>query len=109
MLRRLLKPWLAQVIQTNPNAGKALTFNVLNAASYVKQYSMSYEAESIMEWQVRLENPTSSWTKTYQTGINQSGPMLIEQDEVSNNLNSMLKTLLERTLKDPEFQKALNQ
>lgn len=104
-----LKPWLQKAIKTNPNARKALTFNITNAASYVKQYSMSYEAESIMEWQVKLENPNFSWVKSYQTGINQTGPMLLEQDEVTKNLNSMVKTLLARTLSDPEFQKALSQ
>ena len=104
-----LKPWILESIQTNPNARKALTFNILTAASYVKQYSMSFESESVMEWQVKLENPRFSWVKSYQTGINQSGPMLLDQDEVTANLNSMVTTLLKRTLADPEFQKALSQ
>lgn len=104
-----LKPWILESIKTNPNARKALTFDILTAASYVKQYSMSFEAESVMEWRVRIENPRFSWVKTYQTGINQSGPMLLDQDEVTANLNTMVTTLLKRTLADPEFQKALSQ
>ncbi|MUH73059.1 YajG family lipoprotein [Psychrosphaera haliotis] len=69
---------------------------------------MSFESEAVLEWTVTLESANRTWKKSYQTGINQDGPMKFSQEDVTKNMNLMLSTLLERTLQDEEFQKALS-
>ena len=106
---RLIEPWLKNSIKTNPNGRKKLTFNITNATRYIKQYAMTFESEAVLEWLVEIESKNSTWKKSYQTGINQNGPLTLDQEEVTKNINLMLITLYDRTMRDPEFQKALSQ
>lgn len=107
-IANLIRPWLTSSLQTSPNGRNQLNFDITTATSYIKQYAMTFESEAILEWKVTVSSPQRTWTKSYQTGINQEGPMKFDQEDVTKNMNIMLSTLLERTLQDDEFQKALS-
>ncbi|WP_210560252.1 YajG family lipoprotein [Psychrosphaera aestuarii] len=107
-IANLIRPWLTSSLQTSPNGRNKLNFDITTATSYIKQYAMTFESEAVLEWKVTVSSPQRTWTKSYQTGINQDGPMKFDQEDVTKNMNIMLSTLLERTLQDDEFQKALS-
>ena len=107
-ISKLITPWLQNSLKTSSNGRNNLNFDITTATSYIKQYAMSFESEAVLEWTVTLESASRTWKKSYQTGINQDGPMKFSQEDVTKNMNLMLTTLLERTLQDDEFQKALS-
>jgi uncharacterized lipoprotein YajG len=104
----MVSPWLKQAILTNTTGRNKLSFEITDATAYVTQYSMSFKSESVVAWQVTISSPKKTWSKSYQTGINQDGPLQMSQQDIAKNFNVMLMTLLDRTLRDPEFQTALS-
>lgn len=108
-LADMINPWLQESVLTSPAGRNTMTVEILNATTYVTQYSMSFESEAVVEWRVTLKSKTKTWTKTYQTGINEDGPLQMSQEKITQNMNVMFLTLLDRTLRDPEFKSALSQ
>ena len=109
-----LQYWLNSSIQTNPNGRLSLEVNLLSYASFVNQETMKFTAESMMEWQIKLKGENRAgadyeWKKTYQTTINQDGPLKMGSSDIETHLNKMASKLLATTLNDPEFKKGLNQ
>ena len=108
-LTTTLENWLNESISVNRNGRLSLDINIQNYASYVKQDAMHFNAESMMAWQVQLSDDKGfSWTKPYQSTINQTGAMTMSKREIEAHLNKMANNLLRETLKDPEFQSALS-
>lgn len=101
-----LNTWLNNSISTNPSGKKEMTINLLSYASYVKQESFSFNLESVIEWQVKLEGKSSTWTKSYQTTMNEEGPLKADNSIIEKHLNKIAEKLLTRTLSDAEFEQA---
>ena len=101
-----LNTWLNDSINTNQNGSKEMTISLLSYASYVKQESFSFNLESVIEWQVKLESKNSTWTKSYQTTMNEEGPLKADNSIIEKHLNKIAEKLLDRTLADAEFTKA---
>lgn len=101
-----LNTWLNDSINTNQNGSKEMTVSLLSYASYVKQESFKFNLESVIEWQVKLESKNSTWTKSYQTTMNEEGPLKADNSIIEKHLNKIAEKLLERTLADSEFNQA---
>lgn len=101
-----LNTWLNQAITTNVNGSKTMTVELVSYASYVKQESFSFNLESVIEWQVKLESKNRTWTKSYQTTMNEQGPLQADNSIIEKHLNSIAAQLLKRTLSDSEFTQA---
>ena len=109
-LTNKLQNWLTSSIQTNPNGRLNIDINLLSYASYVNQATMNFTAESMMEWQVLVTGKDGySWKKTYQTTINQEGPLKMGNSDIETHLNKMASKLLNMTLNDSDFKTALTQ
>lgn len=102
-----LNAWLNDAIGTSPNGSKKMTVSLLSYASYVKQESLSFDLESVIEWQVKLESKNSTWTKSYQTTMNEEGPLTADNSIIEKHLNQIAEKLLVRTLSDQEFEQAV--
>lgn len=101
-----LNTWLNDAIGTSPNGSKEMTISLISYASYVKQESFSFNLESVIEWQVKLESKNSTWTKSYQTTMNEEGPLKADNSIIEKHLNKIAEKLLDRTLSDSEFEQA---
>ena len=101
-----MNTWLNDAIATNPNGSKKMTVSLISYASYVKQESFSFNLESVIEWRVKLESKTGTWSKSYQTTMNEEGPLKADNSIIEKHLNSIAETLLSRTLTDKEFERA---
>ena len=102
-----LEKWLAKSIDTNPLGYKTLSVNLLSYASYIKQETVSFNIESVLEWQIKVESEGKTWTKSYQSTINEEGPLLADNSIIEKHLNKLATTLLKRTLSDPELEQAV--
>jgi uncharacterized lipoprotein YajG len=102
-----LNTWLNNSIDTNPYGSKNITFNLLSYASYVKQESISFQLESVMEWQVKIDSKNTSWTKSYQTTMQEEGPLMADNSIIEKHLNKLAEKLLNRSLNDGEFEQAV--
>jgi len=101
-----LNTWLNKAIDTSPYGSKKMTISLITYASYVKQESFSFNLESVIEWQVKLEAKNSTWTKSYQTTMNEEGPLQADNSIIEKHLNKIAEKLLIRTLSDKEFEQA---
>ncbi len=102
-----LNTWLNDSIGTSRYGKKKMTISLLSYASYVKQESFSFNLESVIEWQVKLETKNSTWTKSYQTTMNEEGPLQADNSIIEKHLNRIAEKLLVRTLSDSEFETAV--
>lgn len=102
-----LNNWLNDSIGTNRNGSKEMTISLISYASYVKQESFSFNLESVIEWQVKLDAENSTWTKSYQTTMNEEGPLKADNSIIEKHLNKIAEKLLDRTLSDSEFEQAV--
>lgn len=102
-----LNKWLNEAIGTSRNGSKEMTISLASYASYVKQESFSFNLESVIEWQVKVEGKNSTWTKSYQTTMNEEGPLKADNSIIEKHLNRIAEKLLDRTLTDAEFEKAV--
>jgi len=108
-LSNKLQKWLNDSITINQNGRLNLDFNLLSYGSFIDQQTMQFTAESMMEWQVMITGENGySWKKTYQTTINQEGPLKMGNDDIESHLNKMATKLLGITLNDGEFKGALS-
>ncbi|NVK24557.1 MAG: hypothetical protein HWE10_06495 [Gammaproteobacteria bacterium] len=99
-----LEMWLGKSIDTNPLGDKTLTVNLLSYASYVKQETVTFNIESVLEWQVKVESEGSTWTKSFQSTINEEGPLQADNSIIEKHLNKLAENLLKRTLSDAELE-----
>lgn len=102
-----LEKWLAKSIDTNPLGYKTLSVNLLSYASYIKQETVSFNIESVLEWQIKVESEGTTWTKSYQSTINEEGPLSADNSIIEKHLNKLASSLLQRTLADPELEQAV--
>lgn len=102
-----LNNWLNDAIGTSRYGSKEMTVSLVSYASYVKQESFSFNLESVIEWRVKVESKNSTWTKSYQTTMNEEGPLKADNSIIEKHLNKIAEKLLDRTLSDPEFEKAV--
>lgn len=102
-----LTDWFEASTVTNPYGSKALTVTLLNYASFVKQESMSFTIESVLEWRITLEEKNKTWSKSYQTSMAEQGPLQADNAIIEKHLNTLAENLLNVTLNDPEFNNAL--
>lgn len=102
-----LKSWLNRSLDTNPYGSKTITFNILSYASYVKQETVSFTLESVMEWQVQVDSDSKVWKKSFQSTIKEEGPLIADNSIVEKHLNKLAETLLDRSVKDHDFQQAV--
>lgn len=106
-LTSILNTWLNESIGTAQYGSKEMTVSLMSYASYVKQESFSFNLESVIEWQVKLESKSGTWTKSYQTTMNEEGPLKADNSIIEKHLNKIAEKLLERTVTDSEFEKAV--
>lgn len=106
-LINVMQEWLASSIEVNPNGSKSLTVNLLSFGSFIKQETVSFSMESVLEWELKLESKKGSWTKSYQTTMNEEGPLTADNTIVERHLNKLTTVLLEQSLDDPEFNQAV--
>jgi len=102
-----MKEWLTNSIEVNQYGTKVLTVNLLSFGSFIKQETMSFSMESVLEWQLKLESKKGSWTKSYQTTMTEEGPLSADNTIVERHLNQLTTVLLEQSLNDPEFNQAI--
>lgn len=102
-----LNNWLRKSVITSRLGSKEMTVSLLSYASYIDQESFSFNMDSVIEWQVKLESNTSTWTKSYQTTMKEEGPLQADNSIIEKHLNKIAEQLLARTLSDPEFEKAV--
>lgn len=103
----VMQDWLSSSIETNQNGTKELTVNLLSFGSFIKQETVSFSMESVLEWEFKLESKRGSWTKSYQTTMSEEGPLSADNTIVERHLNKLATVLLEKSLNDPEFNKAI--
>lgn len=106
-LPEIMKEWLSSSIEVNQNGTKVLTVNLLSFGSFIKQETVSFSMESVLEWQLKLESKKGSWTKSYQTTMTEEGPLSADNTIVERHLNQLTSVLLEQSLNDPEFNQAI--
>lgn len=106
-LNSILINWLNESIGTAKYGSKEMTISLMSYASYVKQESFSFSLESVIEWQVKLESKSGTWTKSYQTTMNEEGPLKADNSIIEKHLNRIAEKLLDRTLSDSEFEQAV--
>lgn len=106
-LNTVMQEWLASSIEINPNGTKALSVNLLTFGSFIKQETMSFSMESVLEWELKLESKKGTWTKSYQTTMTEEGPLSADNTIVERHLNKLTTVLLEQSLNDPEFNQAI--
>lgn len=102
-----LQNWLDNSIHTASLGRKTLNFNLLNYTSFISQETLSFTAESMMEWQVEIKSKNRTWTKTYQSTINEEGPLKKDRSSIEATLKRMAHSLLQQTMTDPEFTQAI--
>lgn len=103
----VMKEWLSSSIEVNQNGTKTLTVDLLTFGSFIKQETMSFSMESVLEWQLTLESKKGSWSKSYQTTMAEEGPLSADNAIVERHLNKLTTVLLEQSLNDPEFNQAI--
>ena len=103
-----LELWLQQSIDTNPYGSKVMSINLLSYASYIKQETMTFTIESVLEWQIKVESEQKTWVKSYQSTINEEGPLTADNSIIEKHLNKLASQLLERSLSDQEFEQIVN-
>ena len=103
----VMQQWLSSSIEVNQNGTKTLTVDLLSFGSFIKQETMSFSMESVLEWQLKLESKKGSWTKSYQTTMTEEGPLTADNTIVERHLNKLTTILLEQSVNDPEFNQAI--
>lgn len=104
-----VKDWLTKSFTINPYGSKQLEVALVDYASHVKQETMTFNIESVLNWRVKLTDKNGSWVKSYQSTINEEGPLTADNAIIEKHLNGLATKLLEKTLEDDEFKQALYQ
>lgn len=102
-----LNSWLEKSFKTNAYANKEMTIQINTLGSFVKQETMSFELESVVQWTVQIDSKRSSWTKGYQVSMREVGPLTADNTIIEKHLNTLSKQLLEKVVNDPEFKQAI--
>lgn len=102
-----MQDWLGSSFTLNPYGSKTVTVELVDYASHVKQETMTFNLESVLSWKVIVSDEEGTWAKTYQSSINEDGPLKADNAIIEKHLNALAITLLDKTVQDPAFKEAL--
>lgn len=102
-----LELWLNDSTTLNPFGSKTLQLDLQNYGSFIKQESMSFTIESVLNWQITLSTENKTWKKSYQTTMTEQGPLSADNAIIEKHLNLLASKLLNKTFEDEEFNEAL--
>ncbi|WP_170940644.1 YajG family lipoprotein [Pseudoalteromonas sp. NBT06-2] len=73
----------------------------------VKQQTLKYRSEGIIELEVKLNKGKRSFNKYYNGSQNSEGPLIFDKAKVEGRLNTLLEQMISRIVNDAELQEFL--
>lgn len=94
-------------VNINASSQNQMTLHIHQLEVIVKQQTLKYRSEGIIELEVKLNKGKRSFNKYYNGSQNSEGPLIFDKAKVEGQLNTLLEQMISRIVNDVELQEFL--
>ena len=94
-------------VNINASSQNQMALHIHQLEVIVKQQTLKYRSEGIIELEVKLNKGKRSFNKYYNGSQNSEGPLIFDKAKVEGQLNTLLEQMISRIVNDVELQEFL--
>ena len=94
-------------VNINASSQNQMALHIHQLEVIVKQQTLKYRSEGIIELEVKLNQGKRSFNKYYNGSQNSEGPLIFDKAKVEGQLNTLLEQIISRIVNDAELQEFL--
>jgi len=94
-------------VNINAASQNQMALHIHQLEVIVKQQTLKYRSEGIIELEVKLNKGKRSFNKYYNGSQNSEGPLIFDKAKVEGQLNTLLEQMISRIVNDVELQEFL--
>lgn len=94
-------------VNINASSQNKMALHIHQLEVIVKQQTLKYRSEGIIELEVKLNKGKRSFNKYYNGSQNNEGPLIFDKAKVEGQLNTLLEQMISRIVNDAELKEFL--
>jgi uncharacterized lipoprotein len=94
-------------VNINAASQNQMALHIHQLEVIVKQQTLKYRSEGIIELEVKLNKGSRSFNKYYNGSQNSEGPLIFDKAKVEGQLNTLLEQMISRIVNDAELKEFL--